>query len=107
MTEIVEFETADGPVLVEVHDADRGGYERVARDSDVIFRASATFNEALQTIRAAAEAVSDTAHNLARAPESLEVTFGIKFTASAGVIVASGSGEASLVVKMTWSSSRS
>lgn len=69
MPEIVEFETADGSVLVEVHDANLGGYERVARDSDVVVRASATFNEALQTVRAAAEAVTDAAHSLVRAPE--------------------------------------
>ncbi|MFD8076228.1 CU044_2847 family protein [Streptomyces sp. NPDC059718] len=48
-----------------------------------------------------AEAVERLQHRAVR-PEQLEVEFGLKFSAQGNVIVAGASGEASLVVKVTY-----
>lgn len=102
MGEIVEFASEGGAVFVEVQEP-LPGYDRVSRASDLVVKAKVSFDEALAVIRPTAAAVIEASRGLVTPPQEIEVAFGLKFTASTGVIVASGSGEAALDVKLTWS----
>ncbi|MDR1999555.1 MAG: hypothetical protein LBQ06_06395 [Frankiaceae bacterium] len=73
-------------------------------------RAQAAAVESLDQVNAAivavAESVTEVIDQLAvaaRRPEQVEVTFGLKFAASGNAFVAAVSGEASLEVKLTYS----
>ena len=99
MTEIVQFETGHGPVLVEVAN-DNVGTERMARNHIGVLLADKHLDEALQAARPAIRAVLDTLRELA--PEEHVVEFGIKLDANAGVVVAKAAAEGHFTVKITW-----
>lgn len=101
---VMAVQTGDSVVLVEVSDSAVGGYEPVSVGDDLLIKSRQTLDQAMQTIHDLADSVSDVATKAARPPASVEVTFGLKFGASSGVIVAKGNAEANLQVKMTWGS---
>ncbi|MET8145378.1 CU044_2847 family protein [Sphaerisporangium sp. NPDC005288] len=98
---LIAFETAGSQIFVEV-DEQVLGPERVALRDKAVMSAKVSFNEAISVIRPAAQAILDETAKVRTAPDEVELTLGLKFTASAAVLVASGSSEASCVVKMVW-----
>ena len=99
MTEIVQFETRHGPVLVEVAN-DAVGTERIARDQAGGLQAETRLDEALQGAQPAIRAVLETMRELVQ--EEHVVQFGIKLDAAAGVVVAKTAGEGHFMVTITW-----
>ena len=99
MTEIVQFETGHGPVLVEGRERQRGHRADGAQPLGVLL-ADKHLDEALQAARPAIRAVLDTLRELA--PEEHVVEFGIKLDANAGVVVAKAAAEGHFTVKITW-----
>jgi Trypsin-co-occurring domain 1 len=99
VTEIVQFETGHGPVLVEVAEGSVGT-ERIAPDQVGVPRAETRLDEALQAARPAIRAVLDTLRELV--PEEHVVEFGIKLNAEAGVLLATSPSEGHFTVKITW-----
>ena len=95
MTEIVQFETQHGPVLVEVA---RDTVDTV--DTGRGLEAETRLDEALQGAQPAIRAVLETLRDLVQ--EEHVVQFGIKLDAGAGVVVAKTAAEGHFMVTITW-----
>ncbi|MCQ9185111.1 hypothetical protein KMT30_39990 [Streptomyces sp. IBSBF 2953] len=104
MDGLVEFKTDDGTVVaVEAVAQVRPGSRLVARDGAV--RATRTFEGALEGVRAAAESALRVFRDGTLRPDGVEIEFGVKLSAETGAIIAKGTAEGHLVVKLTWSPS--
>ena len=99
MTEIVQFETGQGPAFVEVVE-DSIGTERLVRDEGGVLQARKRLDEALQAARPALRAVLETLRELS--PDEHVVEFGIKLNAEAGVVLAKTTAEGHFTLKLTW-----
>jgi Trypsin-co-occurring domain 1 len=98
---LAEFEVSPGrDVLVEV-DATADGFEPLGSIDDGIVRAAVGFSDRLDTIR---DAVTETLTKLGEKlnPDEITVSFGIKFSAQAGAMIAKTSLEGNLGVQMVW-----
>ena len=94
-----------GGVDVLVETVQVAGSEPTGRLNKVHDRAAEAFERARRTIVAMASATVDIAGELAQkaaAPQAIEVEFGLKFSAQGNVIVAGGSGQASVTVRLTY-----
>lgn len=102
-TETVEIVLDDGAVL---HAAVRGGAGRAAGDVGAV---SAVVSRSLDEVRESVRAVGRWARDTAREagdPDSFEVEFGLNLGVKSGRLIgvlAEASGEASLVVRLSWS----
>ncbi|MFI2199871.1 CU044_2847 family protein [Streptomyces sp. NPDC020192] len=102
MSRLVEFTTEDGAV-VRVETADgAGGNRPVSRGEDTVDRAARTFEDALDHVRAAAHAALRVFRDGSLRPDSVELEFGVKLTAEAGAVIAKGTAEGQLVVRLSW-----
>ena len=102
--DLIELKLADGtPVYVETTgDFPAGrGPQRVSRGQSGAQEADTRFEEAVARIRPAAQALLDSLKEL-NTPEQINLEFGIKFNAKAGVIFASVDSEAVFKVAITW-----
>jgi Trypsin-co-occurring domain 1 len=101
MDTLVRFEISAGhDVLVEVDSADEG-LVPVGRGRDGIVHAAGCFSDRLDSIR---DAVSQALTRLEGPlnPDKITVSFGIRFTAEAGAVIAKTSVEGNLGVEMVW-----
>jgi NTP-dependent ternary system trypsin peptidase co-occuring protein len=101
MDQLLQFESAGGAVLVEVAD-DEPGIERAARVDEVVVKASASLEGAMEQVRAFANATLGKVQDLAQQPEQIEVEFGIRLNAAAGAVIARTQAEGHLQIKLTW-----
>ena len=90
-----------GQVAVEVETAP-GEQERIANAREqVVEETGKNFSDALEGVqKAAAEVLNGFADALE--PNELELTFGLKFSAAAGVVLASAEAEATMSLKAKW-----
>jgi inner membrane protein involved in colicin E2 resistance len=102
MKESVEFPMeAGGSIQIEVEDAK--GLKPVARGAGrTVKEAKETFETALEGVKGVANSLHAQLSGMDIKPDSVSVEFGIKLSASAGVIIASGGGEANFKISMTW-----
>jgi hypothetical protein len=94
-----------GGVEVMVETAAVAGSEHTSKLGDAANRVVDAFAEAEAVIGAVSDRVATIVGNVAERvsrPASMEVSFGLKFTAQGSVFVASASGEASLLVKVVY-----
>lgn len=103
---IVEFESAHGPVRVEIEDPSRPGPVAVGRGDTVAESAAESFESALAGVRPVAEGILGQLTTLAERPETVEVVFGIKLSGKLGAILASTTAEAHCTVKLVWNAPR-
>jgi hypothetical protein len=101
MEQLLQFESNGGTVLVEVAD-DEPGIERAARVDDLVVKARQSLESAMDQVRAFANATFVKLEDLARQPEQVEVEFGIRLNAEAGVVIARTQAEGHLKVKLIW-----
>ncbi|MEV0633891.1 CU044_2847 family protein [Streptomyces sp. NPDC050619] len=106
MDGLTEFKTEDGAVVV-VEGVDDETGARLAARGDGPDRAARTFEGALDGVRAAAESALRVFRDGALKPDSVELEFGVKLSAESGAVIAKGSAEGHLVVKLSWSPGRS
>lgn len=115
MKSIVRFELDDGsPIFLEVDEPDttleQTGMGLVGRLDDVAQalaqRSSIRFDQALATVRPAADAVLARLRDLAVSPDTVSLEFGVKLTAAAGAVIASSGLEANFKVTLNWSNLR-
>ena len=100
---LVEFKTDDGAVVaVEAVTERRPGSRLVARGDGTV-QAARTFEGALEGVRAAAESALRVFRDGALRPDGVEIEFGVKLSAETGAIIAKGTAEGHLVVRLTWS----
>jgi Trypsin-co-occurring domain 1 len=103
MKKLVEFELeGGGTVVAEVEALDDGsGLERVSRDGG-IEKASQTFDAALVKVKATAQKLIGGLSDLLVAPDEIELEFGVKLSAKAGVVIASADSEANFKISLKW-----
>ncbi|MBL1080892.1 hypothetical protein JK359_02705 [Streptomyces actinomycinicus] len=102
MDGLVEFRTEDGALVVVEDVPTRSGARLVSR-ADGPAQATRTFEGALDGVRAAAEAALRVFRDGSLRPDAVEIEFGVRMSAEAGAIIAKGSAEGHLVVKLSWS----
>ncbi|MCD7439675.1 hypothetical protein K4B79_15740 [Streptomyces lincolnensis] len=102
MERLVEFETADGAVVSVEATEERTGSRLVSRGDGTV-QAARTFEGALEGVRAAASSALRVFRDSSLRPDGVEIEFGVKLSAETGAIIAKGTAEGHLVVKLTWS----
>lgn len=104
MKRLVEFPLEEGgSILVEVEELEPpSGVVRAARPGEVAEKAHQTFETALDGIRPVAATIIKKLRSLHDRPDEIEVEFGLKMSAEAGVIVAAACAEANYKVTLTW-----
>ena len=104
MKRLIEFPLADGgSVFIEIDEPEgAGGTVRAARPGELAEKAQVTFEEALQRIRPAAEAIVGRLRDLSDPPDQVGVEFGLKLSAAAGAIIAAVGAEANYKVTLSW-----
>ena len=103
MKRLVEFPLGEGgSVFVEVDEPEGVGTVRAARPGELAEKAQVTFEEALQRIRPAAEAILGKLRDLDEPPDQVAIEYGLKLNAQAGAIVASASADAHYKVTLSW-----
>ncbi|CAL9440848.1 CU044_2847 family protein [Streptomyces sp. enrichment culture] len=102
MDGLVEFRTGDGVRVVVEGVEDEDGARLVSR-GDGPTRAARTFEDSLDGVRAAAASALRVFRDGSLRPDAVELEFGVKLSAEAGAVIAKGSAEGHLVVKLSWS----
>ncbi|MFD5217999.1 CU044_2847 family protein [Streptomyces tendae] len=102
MDELVEFKTEDGVRVVVEGVEDEDGARLVSR-GDGPARAARTFEDSLDGVRAAAASALRVFRDGSLRPDAVELEFGVKLSAEAGAVIAKGSAEGHLVVRLSWS----
>lgn len=102
----IEF-AAPGPegtvVVVEASDDETpAGQQPVARNGVLLAPASKALQDALSGIRPIADALMDALAHLASTPQEITAEFGVKLSATTGVILAKAAAEGHVTVKLTW-----
>jgi hypothetical protein len=99
--DLAAFELADGgSVLVEVDQPD--GVVPVGSRGEMLQAVGKTFEEALSRVRDAAVSALEQFQSMARRPDEVELTFGVKLDAEVGAVIARTGVEGQLEVKLTW-----
>lgn len=104
MANIVQFKLETAPnvftdVAVEVRDA-AVGQQQIGRAGDVVEQATMTFNQVLGQLTSLSSSLMNALREVA--PDKVDVEFGVKLSATSGVIVASGTGEAAFKITLKW-----
>jgi hypothetical protein len=102
--DLIELQLSDGtPVYVEAAEdlAPGRGPQRVSRGESGAQEVDTRFEDAVARIRPAAQVLLDSLKEL-NTPDQINLEFGIKFNAKAGVIFASVDSEAVFKVAITW-----
>ena len=96
-----EFSLKDGTsFLVEVDEPESRAIERVARFGRTVVKPKESFEEALDKVKPVAFTIVDKLHDLSA--EEVEVKFGLKLTADAGVVFAKAGSEFNFEVTLSW-----
>lgn len=101
MTELLRWQTDQGPVVVEVDEEDTG-FEAIRSSDGIVHDAAGKFEDALANVRAAAVSALATFRDGTLKPDEVAIEFGIKLNAEAGAVIAKTSMEGHLVVKLSW-----
>ncbi|MGC5561834.1 CU044_2847 family protein [Streptomyces sp. FR-108] len=101
MSELTRFPLGDGEDIVIETDPARQGLARVARRPDGLLEATSDFTERLGTVqRAVGQALAQFRDSLQ--PDDIHISFGVKFTAEAGAVIARTAFEGHLTVELDW-----
>lgn len=110
MSDVIEFRTRGGGVVaVQVAEANRPADEPTTRGMQQAVEeagrlASIGFEEALDQIRPATEAIVSLVDRLTTSPDQISVEFGIGFHGELGALITKAGADANLQVTMTWRS---
>jgi hypothetical protein len=103
LIEVVEFESSEGAVLVEVERQDVSSLRRVSKDGGkTVAKATESFDQAIDSVLPAAGRLLDSLQGLK--PDSAQLEFGVKLSGELGGILAKASGEGHITVTLTWQS---
>ncbi|MFI1416575.1 CU044_2847 family protein [Streptomyces sp. NPDC020731] len=101
MDGLTQFTTESGAMVVVEGVEDESGARLVSRGNGPA-QAARTFEGSLEGVRAAAESALRVFRDGSLKPDAVELEFGVKLTAEAGAVIAKGSAEGHLVVKLSW-----
>lgn len=89
--------------MVEIDEPEPdGGLVKASRESAMIERSQLNFDQALDKVRPAANAIIGKLRKLSDPPDEIEVEFGLKMSAEAGAVVAAAGIEANYTVTLKW-----
>jgi len=95
---LIEYEMEDGSVI-RVESSGDLGVERISKDKTS--RAGEKFEQAIAQIKPVAKALFGAFEHFNN-PQEINLEFGVKFSAKAGVIFASADSEATFKVSLKW-----
>ena len=102
MKQIVEYTLSEGgSIMVETEISDGSGFERASRIGDIV-KAAQSFDDALESIKPAAQKIIEKLKDISDPPHEIHVDFGIKLGAKAGALIASADAEANYTIKLIW-----
>lgn len=103
---LAQFTLEDGtPFLVEVDEPESSAIQRVAtvETDELVYQAKQNLEVALDKVKPVASTViSKLKSGLATPADEVEVTFGLKLSAEAGVIFSTVGGEVTFEVTLRW-----
>jgi hypothetical protein len=102
MSELAQFDTSAGPIIVEIDDS-TSGFELVARDG-VVTGTRKLLEETLASVRDVTSSALSSLRGGVHAPDTVEVEFGVKLIAKAGAVVAKTATEGHFLVRLRWAS---
>jgi hypothetical protein len=103
MRRLVEFPLEDGTtMLVEIDEPEQGGLVKASLGGDVVAKAQQTLEKSLENARPAAQFLIQQLRKLHDQPDEVVVSFGLKLSAEAGAVLASGGVEANYAVTLKW-----
>ena len=104
---LVEYKLEQGgAILIEVEEIEsERGRTPVYKKLGVPEEAATEFGQALDNIRPVADTIVQKFKGLSSKPDSIEVEFGIKMNAKAGVIITAAEVEANFKVTLSWKTS--
>ena len=111
MKKLLQFSTNEGEdFFVEVTESSvevpmRGGSSEAA-SRGIIQNASGSFEKALKPLKEISNSIINSIKEIANSPDEIEVGLGLKFTATAGVILTSLESEANLKIVLKWAKSK-
>lgn len=102
MKRYIEFPLENGEsIVIEVAEVEpEYGTIKAGRAEDVAEKAKQTFEQALDRVKPAVDAVMSRLRTLQ--PDEVDVEFGIKLNTKAGAFIASAGTEANFKVTLTW-----
>jgi hypothetical protein len=100
VSQLVEFPSEDGPVVVVVEGGPvtRGG----GGESGVVHRAQRTFEEAVARVRPAVQGMVRQMLDVAEPPDEVTIAFGLDLRADVGGVIAAAGSSANFTVELTW-----
>ncbi|MFM0504301.1 CU044_2847 family protein [Paraburkholderia caffeinilytica] len=104
---VAQFKLDDGQsVLVEIDSTLESGTTAPASSEGPWVKAKTTFNDAMKAVQPLVEQAAKSLEAMQVKPESYEVEFGVKLSASLGMVVAKGESEANFKIKMVWKTAK-
>ncbi|MEU4493465.1 CU044_2847 family protein [Streptomyces sp. NPDC023998] len=103
MSELMRWDSDEGPVVVEVDSRDPGFRSVARRGEGEVHDVEGRFESALNNVRGAAVSALRTFRDEALHPDEITLEFGVKLSAAAGAVIAKTTAEGHLIVKLTWS----
>ncbi|HEY9761941.1 MAG TPA: CU044_2847 family protein [Trichocoleus sp.] len=89
-------------ILFEISNAQGPGRLGGVKPMELATKSAQALGQAMGTIQALANRTMETINQLPRKPSEFELEFGIKIDAEAGALIAKGSEEGNLRVKLVW-----
>jgi Trypsin-co-occurring domain 1 len=103
VAELVRYPLADGQsILVEVDDYPRTAVRRSITVGDRIVDAGETLESVLGRMTPLIGTIVESVRRAGESPDVIEVEFGVKLSAEAGVVIARTAGEASFRLQLRW-----
>ena len=104
MTTLLDVPLTDGgSFFVEVDDTRSGPVTRSGRQTEVVVRAGQTFEQAIDRVSPAFNALVAKLRDTVERPDQVEIEFGLKLNTEVGAIIARTGGEANFRVLVRWS----
>ena len=103
MAHLIEFAVGGGQlVFVQVEESAADPVTRGIGAQSIAARASQTFEDAISSVRPAAEMIVAQLRNLAAAPNEVGLEFGLALSAEVGAFITAASTTANFKVSLTW-----
>ncbi|MGW0332490.1 CU044_2847 family protein [Streptomyces sp. NPDC003011] len=102
MGALLRFELEEGGSVVAVMDDGQGGVVDASGASEMVARATASFESALEGVRRAAAAALSRMRDLPQPPDEVSIEFGIQLDAEVGAVLARTGAQGHLQVHLTW-----
>jgi len=106
MPALISVPSASGDILIEV-DRPGSGSPVLRGGADTVQKATASFEDSWSRIKPVAKQIIGQLGDTLEGTEEVKVKFGVKFSADAGVFIASAGTEANFTVEITWRKPRS